>query len=156
VTADEAEQLLALAQQHPEEAVRTFKSAIEQREIIYGIFATIAQERAPAPSDLARLNELLAHAMSRACVTLSDNTCTWDWVQKESTLESVLWPVVRAAAELLTSHDLHLLRQCAADDCTWLFLDTSKNHSRRWCDMKSCGNRVKVSRHYERRKTKEL
>jgi predicted RNA-binding Zn ribbon-like protein len=153
-TSDEAEQLLALAQLHPEEASRVFKLATEQREVIYRIFAAIAQESAPESSDLARLNELFADAMSRACITLRDNTFTWDWAQKETTLESLLWPVIRAAAELLTSPDLHLARQCAADDCTWLFLDTSKNHSRRWCDMKSCGNRTKVSKHYERKKQK--
>jgi predicted RNA-binding Zn ribbon-like protein len=153
-TAGEAEQLLAWARQHPEEAMRVFKRAIEQREVIYRIFAAIAQERTPDPSDLARLNELFADAMSRACIALRGNTFTWDWSQKETTLESLLWPVIRAAVELLTSQDLHMARQCAADDCTWLFLDTSKNHSRRWCDMKSCGNRTKVSKHYERRKKK--
>jgi predicted RNA-binding Zn ribbon-like protein len=153
-TVGEAEQLLARARQHPEEAARVFKRAIEQREVIYRIFAAIAQERDPEPSDLARLSELFADAMSRACITLRDNAFTWDWTQKETTLESLLWPVIRAAAELLTSQDLHLARQCAADDCSWLFLDTSKNHSRRWCDMKSCGNRTKVSKHYERRKHK--
>jgi predicted RNA-binding Zn ribbon-like protein len=154
MTASEAELLLARARQHPDEAERVFKQAIEQREVIYRIFAAIGQERAPEPSDLSRLNELFADAMSRACIALRDNTFTWDWTQKETTLESLLWPVIRAAAELLTSPDLHLARQCAADDCTWLFLDTSKNHSRRWCDMKSCGNRTKVSKHYERRKQK--
>ncbi|HEV2655068.1 MAG TPA: ABATE domain-containing protein [Ktedonobacteraceae bacterium] len=154
VTAGEAEQLLARARQHPEEAKRIYKRATEQREIIYRIFAAVAQERDPAPADLARLSELFADAMSRACITLHDNTFIWDWTQKETTLESLLWPVIRAAAELLTSADLHLARQCAATDCTWLFLDTSKNHSRRWCDMKSCGNRTKVSKHYEKRKQK--
>ena len=155
-TAEEAEQLLARARLHPEEATRVFKRAIEQREVIYHIFAAIAQERTPDPSDLERLNALFADAMSRACISLRDNTFTWDWAEKETTLESLLWPVIRAAAELLTSQDLYLARQCAADDCTWLFLDTSKNHSRRWCDMQSCGNRIKVSRHYKRRKKKEL
>lgn len=156
VTAGEAEQLLARARQHPEEAVHVFKRATEQRELIYRIFAAIAQERDPAPSDLAHLSKLFADVMSRACITLHDNTFTWDCTEKETTLESLLWPIIRAAAELLTSSDLHLARQCAADDCTWLFLDTSKNHSRRWCDMKSCGNRTKVSKHYEKRKQKEL
>ena len=41
---------------------------------------------------------------------------------------------------------LQLVRMCAADDCHWLFLDLSKNHSRRWCVMSSCGNRAKVRR----------
>lgn len=156
LTASEAEQLLARAEQHPGEAARVFERAIEMREVIYRIFAAVVQENAPDPSDLARLSELLADAMSRACITLRDNTFVWDWAQKGSTLESILWMVVRAAAELLTSQELHMVHRCAADDCAWLFLDTSKNHSRRWCDMKGCGNRTKVGRHYERKKQKEL
>lgn len=152
----EAEQLLVQAGQRPEEATRVFKRAIEMREVIYRIFAAIAQESTPDPPDLARLNESFADAMSRVCIAFHDNTFTLDWAQKETTLESILWTVVRAAAKLLTSEELHLAHQCAADDCTWLFLDTSKNHSRRWCDMKSCGNRTKVGRHYERRKQKEI
>jgi predicted RNA-binding Zn ribbon-like protein len=57
---------------------------------------------------------------------------------------------VRSSVELLTSDDASRIRMCAADDCEWLFLDRSKNRSRRWCDMKVCGNRVKARRFYAR------
>jgi predicted RNA-binding Zn ribbon-like protein len=60
--------------------------------------------------------------------------------------------VVKSAGDLLISGELDNVRVCSAPDCQWLFLDTSKNHSRRWCDMKGCGNRAKVRRHYERKK----
>ena len=155
ITSQDAEQLLVQAWQRPEEAAHALQQAVDAREVIYRIFTAIALEETPNQSDLTRLNDLFAHAMSRACITYSDNTFSWDWVQKASTLESLLWPIVRSAAELLTSEDLQMARQCAAYDCTWLFLDTSKNHSRRWCDMKSCGNRTKVGRHYERKKQKD-
>jgi len=62
----------------------------------------------------------------------------------------VLWPVAHDAAELLASDQLPRLRECAADDCCWLFLDESKNRSRVWCDMRVCGNRAKARRHYAR------
>jgi predicted RNA-binding Zn ribbon-like protein len=62
----------------------------------------------------------------------------------------MLWPVVRSAAELLTSDELGRVRECAADNCAWLFLDRSKNRSRRWCDMAVCGNRDKVRRFRQR------
>ena len=42
------------------------------------------------------------------------------------------------------------VRICEAPDCEWLFYDTSKNRSRRWCDMRQCGNRMKARRHYRR------
>jgi predicted RNA-binding Zn ribbon-like protein len=60
--------------------------------------------------------------------------------------------VSRAAAELLIGEDIGYVRQCASDDCSWLFLDKTKNHRRRWCDMKSCGNRDKARRYYQRQK----
>jgi predicted RNA-binding Zn ribbon-like protein len=58
----------------------------------------------------------------------------------------MLWPVLRSAAELLTSDRMDRVRLCSAEDCDWLFLDSSRNRSRRWCDMAVCGNRSKVRR----------
>jgi predicted RNA-binding Zn ribbon-like protein len=60
----------------------------------------------------------------------------------------MLWPIAQSAADLMTSDKRNSVRQCGADDCAWLFLDESRNHSRRWCDMKTCGNRQKARRHY--------
>ena len=67
-------------------------------------------------------------------------------------LERPLWPVLWAAAELLTSADRDRVRACASDPCRWLFLDLSRNRSRRWCSMEDCGNRAKARRHYARSK----
>jgi predicted RNA-binding Zn ribbon-like protein len=61
-----------------------------------------------------------------------------------------LWPIVLAAAELLTSAGRARVRECAAHGCGWLFLDTSRSQRRRWCTMASCGNRAKARRFYER------
>jgi predicted RNA-binding Zn ribbon-like protein len=62
----------------------------------------------------------------------------------------MLAPIVRAAAELLTSDDRARIRECGSETCFWLFMDHSKNGTRRWCDMKVCGNREKARRHYRR------
>jgi predicted RNA-binding Zn ribbon-like protein len=59
--------------------------------------------------------------------------------------------ILRSAAELLTAAELPQVRECAGSDCTWLFLDRSRNRSRRWCPMETCGNRAKAHRHYRRR-----
>ena len=67
-------------------------------------------------------------------------------------LDRVTWWVARSAAELMTSPDLPFVRECASYDCGWLFMDTTKNRSRRWCDMSTCGNRAKGRRHYERKR----
>ncbi|WP_246485921.1 CGNR zinc finger domain-containing protein [Kribbella qitaiheensis] len=58
--------------------------------------------------------------------------------------------LVLSAARLLEREDLTRLRECQDDDCGWLFLDQSKNKSRRWCSSGDCGNRARAKRHYER------
>lgn len=152
VTDGEVQGLLKEAERHPDEALRTLERAIAVREAIFRIFRALAEDEKPAEGDLDILNKALAETMSNACIVLEGNGFTWDWADRENRLERVFWPVVRSAADLLTSEELDAVRICAAEDCNWLFLDTSKNHSRRWCDMKTCGNRAKVRRHYERRK----
>jgi predicted RNA-binding Zn ribbon-like protein len=83
-------------------------------------------------------------------VTPAKTGFTWTWHNEPGALDVMLWPVVQSAGELLTSAQIVQVRECAGDTCSWLFLDTSKNHSRRWCDMKDCGNRAKAKRHYAR------
>jgi predicted RNA-binding Zn ribbon-like protein len=76
------------------------------------------------------------------------------WRGDESGLDGILWPILRSAARLLTDGDHSRLGQCADDrGCGYLFYDTSRNRSRRWCDMNSCGNRAKSQRHYARHRT---
>jgi predicted RNA-binding Zn ribbon-like protein len=61
-----------------------------------------------------------------------------------------LAPVLWSAAELLLNAPHRRIRRCANDRCLWLFVDTSKSGTRRWCDMSSCGNRAKAARHYSK------
>ncbi len=152
LTDEEAQRLLDTARRNPEEAVRALHEAIEVREAIFRIFQAVVEGRPPESADLLLLNAALSRAMVHACVAPRGNAFAWGWVPGGDAPDRALWPVVRAAADLLTSPELHCVRMCAADDCAWLFLDTSKNHSRRWCNMKTCGNRAKVRRHYAQQK----
>jgi predicted RNA-binding Zn ribbon-like protein len=65
-------------------------------------------------------------------------------------LDRMLWPLATSALSLLLSEEVGRIKECAADDCHWLFLDSSRNQSRRWCDMKACGNRAKARHYYHR------
>jgi len=82
----------------------------------------------------------------------TDGAWRWEFVDGEE-LDSMLWPIVRDAAELLTSRDFDRVTECSGSDCTWLFADKSRNRSRRWCDMAECGNRSKARRFYRRQKS---
>lgn len=152
LTQDEAQLLLEEAARRPDDAAAVLQQAITLRETIYRIFLATAEGLLPDPAELVKFNALLSEAMSRACIIQRADGFIWDWVDKENALDRMLWPLVRSAADLLVSEQLSTVRVCAAPDCNWLFLDTSKNSSRRWCDMKSCGNRAKVRRHYQRQK----
>ncbi len=70
----------------------------------------------------------------------------WHWGSHSASLMLPVWILAQSAVSLLTSPRLELVHQCQSETCRWLFLDSSKNHSRRWCDMKLCGNRMKARR----------
>ncbi len=136
----------------PAEAARVLRVAVELRELIYRIFSRIAGGGRPRPADLAILNTRLHEALGRLQVVPKAGQFVLKWPAGEQALDRMLWPTVRSTAELLTSADLPRLRTCAASNCGWIFLDTSRNHRRRWCDMRVCGNRAKARRHFHRSK----
>jgi predicted RNA-binding Zn ribbon-like protein len=105
-----------------------------------------------APADLAVLNALLARAPTRTGLMPTKAGFAWTMTAAEP-LEQPLWPVVWDAAELLASGRAERVGCCSDPECRWVFLDTSRNGSRRWCSMEDCGNRHKARRHYERNRT---
>lgn len=150
----QAPRLFERARAHPDEAAEVFRRAIGLREAIFRIFSAAAEKGDPDPADLEVLNRELAVAMPHARVapvTVGSCSCDWAW-DETGALDRVLWPVARSAAEALTSEDIRRIGQCAGEECQWLYVDTSRNHSRRWCVMSDCGNRAKQKRHYHRQK----
>ncbi len=137
------------ARQTPGTAVQVLRRATILREALYRVFKAVTEEHGVAASDLAIVNAEAARAAANLRLTPRGREFTWSWPDDPS-LERVLWPVARSAAELLVSSRLASVRLCAAEDCEWLFLDLSKNSTRRWCNMKVCGNRAKARRHYQR------
>ncbi len=152
VTGEQARELLAEAESHKGKAEKVLLRARDWREALYRIFFTLANCEEPQGTDLHLLNAALAEAMVHARIMAAGHGFTWRWDMGPSVLDWPLWPVIRSAADILTSEEVHAVRACAADDCNWLFLDTSKNRSRRWCNMKTCGNRAKARKHHERAK----
>ena len=153
VTGLQARRLAERAKRCPADATATFEQAITWREAIYGIFSSRAISESPGEADLAILNDALKKAMPMAQVTQTEEGFSWDWKDDEQALDRILWPVVRSAADLLTSQALDKVKVCPDREmCAWLFIDTSRNQSRRWCNMKTCGNRAKARQHYQRRK----
>lgn len=153
LSAEQAQELRDRAGREPVAAGLAFERAIQLRETVYSLFAHYAERGAGDARDLADLNEALSGALPRQRIVLAGQGFGWDWVEGPAQFEQVAWSVARSAAELLTSEQLSRVRQCADDrGCGYLFIDSSRNHSRRWCSMESCGNRAKARRHYRKRK----
>ena len=150
VDAVEYDHLSELAVQRPAEAADAFRAAIHLREMLYRIFTAVIGGKQPQSEDLAQLNGALRTATR--CVQPAGNRFVWGWARQDD-LTQVAQPIALAAANLLTSEQLQWVRQCP--NCGWLFVDTSRNHSRRWCSMDFCGSKIKSRRQYERRKREQ-
>ncbi len=152
LTEAEAMQLLAEAAARPAEAARVLQSAITFREAFYRILLAFLANTPPAYDDLAIFNAARSQALAHSEIAAAAEGFTWRWRTAEDRLGWILWPIIQSAAELLLSSDLKELKKCSAANCGWLFLDTSKNHTRRWCTMEGCGNRAKARSHYQRKR----
>ena len=139
-----------LAETDDQSATRTLTQIVELREAMHFLFLSVATGDSPPRSTLETFNRVLAAA--RAGQTLVWEKDCFEWRSHQLTQMPIapLYPIAFAAADLLTSADLIHVRECSANTCRWLFLDRSKNHSRRWCDMKISGNRAKAQRFHSR------
>lgn len=145
--------LLKRGSARPGGATRLLKIAVEFRESLYRIFLAVSLKQRPERSDVNTLNHVLAQAPM--VLEVQRQNRSFSCVRTSSMLDEakLLGPIAWSAAELLTSEQLSSLRECAGESCGWLFLDLSKNHSRRWCAMTDCGGRAKARRYYQRKKS---
>lgn len=127
------------------------RRALRLREAIYRICVAALEQESPSPKDLKLLNEEISVARNHEEIDSIKGTFQLRSKSTANDLDQMLWPVTLSAAELLTTDDLKRLQQCYGENCGWLFVDTSKNHSRQWCDMSDCGNRAKVRRFRSKR-----
>jgi predicted RNA-binding Zn ribbon-like protein len=136
------------------EAAAVLEEARALRDAIFRLFYARSRDEVAPAADLALVNRALAVALAHRRLELRDGAYVLDFDRDGDDLDAPLWPVAAAAAELLTSEGCGRVRVCSAvdEDCSWLFVDDTRNHSRRWCTMKDCGNRAKARRHYARAK----
>jgi predicted RNA-binding Zn ribbon-like protein len=146
----EAAALRGAAMQDPGAAQEALAAAHALRATLYDVFAALATGQSPPTAAWDALNQALAEARYHNRLVAVADGFAWRW-STGTRLDWPLWPIACSASDLLTSPDWQRIRQCAAEDCSWLFVDTSRNGRRRWCDMQECGNRAKARRYYRRR-----
>lgn len=151
---DQARTLRKRVQSDPNAARAALDRAVGLREAIYRLFSALVAGRRVPGRALAQLNKTLVEARAHLrLVPLADGVA-WSWHGVEDRLDWPAWLAARSAAELLTSARRDRVRQCAGPGCGWLFLDASRNRTRRWCDMADCGNRAKARRSYARKRSR--
>lgn len=148
ISGEEAREILAASSRDTRRAEQVLREFVVLRELLYRLLLCAFAGETPSQRDLAAFNEVLAQSSA-------DRKIGWcagkpQWVPPEAALDlSVLTSrLTSSASKLLTTENLDLLRKCG--ECDWLFLDQSKNRSRRWC-KKTCGDRVKARRYYSKR-----
>jgi len=123
-----------------------FAAAVALREQVYRVFAALAGGGTANPRDLDALDAAQRDAFGHRRLVAEGRSFRWEWAGAGTALDRVRWRVAESASELLTGGSLSRVRRCAGEDCTRLFLDTSRGGRRRWCDMSHCGNVAKVRR----------
>jgi predicted RNA-binding Zn ribbon-like protein len=143
--------LTQIADQDRAAAEAVFARALRLRQALYRVFSGIAAGAEAPATELDALNQAVGEAFAHTRLQREGDGYHWGWRTDPPALDRMLWPVVRSAVDLLTSGQLARVKECPGPDgCGWLFYDTSKNGSRRWCSMEGCGNRAKGRRHYQR------
>lgn len=148
----QARRLIEEATRQPARAAAIHRRAIALREAIWRVFDAYAKDQRAEPTDLATIHEeeLAALRHARFQQRASDIEYVWS---DELVLDRPLWAIARSAADLRRSkEDLARVRECGSETCEWLFIDRSRNHTRRWCDMNDCGNTAKVRRFRQRQR----
>lgn len=151
VTAARAAALQREAQRHPSRAGRALAQALRLRETVFRVFGAIAQRRTPPAADLLQLHRARVDALRKADPRWSGTGMVLEWPDDPRDLLRPLYPIALAADALLTAPRLARVRQCGNHPCGWLFVDTSRNGTRRWCSAEECGNITRVRRYRSRR-----
>jgi predicted RNA-binding Zn ribbon-like protein len=153
ISASQRASHLRLAKENPQAAETAFRQAIQFRGSLHRLVVALLERRSPAPDDLRQFNACLGDAQAhwQLHAATEEGYCL-RLMNDPQQPGSLLWPIASAAGQLLTSEEAQYIRRCDAESCRWFFVDRSKNHSRRWCDMKVCGNRAKARQFYRQQK----
>ena len=146
----EAGALLKAAAESPDAAAKQLARIRELRRAVHVVMQSVAQRTEPPEAALATLNAFLAESQGHGQIERHNGDYEVRF-RPEDDMAMPIWRLTDFAARLLLSPDREYVRECPGHECGWLFLDTTKNHSRRWCDSADCGNKARV-RAYSNRK----
>jgi predicted RNA-binding Zn ribbon-like protein len=149
ITLEEHQHFMAVVERSSWHTVTAFRQLIDFREALYRLLLPLALDQGAEQASLDALNQALADTAGQRVLVATPAGVMWRWRVGDDLGAMTAGFIGRLAVQasaLLTSGDLARLKACAMTDCDWLFLDTSKNGRRRWCQMNVCGAREKAKR----------
>jgi predicted RNA-binding Zn ribbon-like protein len=129
----------------PRKAAKVLDESRELREALAEFFYCALDGETPTAIQLKIMERHFQAARLHQKLQWKDSRLNWTFTT-EDTAELPMWLLALRASDLITSDAMAMVHACNNSECKWLFLDTSKNHTKRWCDMKLCGNRMKARR----------
>jgi predicted RNA-binding Zn ribbon-like protein len=155
-TESEVDQLISKAPPKSNQLEIALQRVRQLREGLYRIFSNLAAGIPPDSSDLELLQNTIVDTMNHSSLEWKEDGLAWVWRSVDKPVDRVLWMIAQDALDLLSDDLIDRIGECADDrGCAYLFIDMTRNHSRKWCSMDSCGNRAKAKKHYERKKRVE-
>ena len=136
---------------NPRKEDEVFQSCLRLRESVAECLYSKMDGRLPKSTSLATLEDFYRQTRLNQFAVWKNGHLDWAW-PGSSPVDLPLWILTLIAWELLESSLVRHVKSCGNPTCRWLFLDTSKNHTRRWCDMRVCGNRMKGERFRSQRR----
>jgi predicted RNA-binding Zn ribbon-like protein len=155
IDASQAEALADRAGADPDQAQKALAEMIRHREGLYRVFTALIRGLAPPAEDLRFFNQALGAAVSHRQIQFEEAGPRWAWQEGAFPLLDPLRPILLAAAHLMVSEERSQIHTCGNAECLAMFVDRSRNQSRKWCSSESCGNRIRVRQFYSRSRKPE-
>jgi predicted RNA-binding Zn ribbon-like protein len=140
-----------LAKDYPQKAALVFEKSMLLRELLHRLFTAMMAGKQPAAGDLIQFNSYIGEAYANIEIAWSAGAGKLQF--NAPALEQVYWWLVKSAVDAFTAIKPTQIKECPA--CGWVFLDKSRNGSRKWCSMSTCGDVDKVTRNYQLTKKKK-
>jgi predicted RNA-binding Zn ribbon-like protein len=143
--------IAAFSKSHTRKSADTLRQIIEVREVVFKLFSSLAQQQKADREIVDAFNGFFSEALSNMRVEVGRKEVATSFIVSEKTiLKEPLYILVKYAFDTLSTQSFDRIKECPT--CRWLFLDTTKNGKRRWCNMQVCGSNDKARRYYHRKK----
>jgi predicted RNA-binding Zn ribbon-like protein len=150
---EEVARLRATLAVDPSRAAALLEGALALRSAVSAVGGALAARAEPPKDALTKLAAMHARWLAKAELSVEGGAGRWRWNVSAAPVEAALGPIALSAVRLFIEGDFGRIKRCGGDACGWLFVDATKNNSRRWCEMEVCGNRAKQKRLAARRRS---